>query len=86
MLYRSFFLASLLVCALTAQAAEPSCDQRAADKHLAGAAKTSFLTKCEKTEKAAAAQQQCTSQADDKKLHGAARTSFVKKCVADASK
>jgi hypothetical protein len=74
------------LCGLTAQAADSSCDQQAADKHLAGAAKTSFVTKCEKTAKATAAKQQCDSQADDKKLHGAARTSFTKKCVSDASK
>jgi hypothetical protein len=77
---------TLGLCGLAAQAAESSCDQQAADKHLAGAAKTSFVTKCEKTAKATAAKQQCDSQADDKKLHGAARTSFVKKCVTDASK
>jgi hypothetical protein len=46
------------------------------DKKLAGAAKTSFMTKCEKTS--------CESQATDKKLHGAAMTSFVKKCTKDA--
>ena len=46
------------------------------DKKLAGAAKTSFLTKCERTT--------CESQAADKKLNGAAKTSFVKKCVKDA--
>jgi hypothetical protein len=79
-------IVALSFCGLAAQAAESSCDQQAADKHLAGAAKTSFVTKCEKTAKATAAKRQCDSQADDKKLHGAARTSFVKKCVTDASK
>jgi hypothetical protein len=77
---------ALCTFGLAAHAAESSCESQAAEKHLAGAAKTSFLTKCEKTEKATGAQAQCDSQADDKKLHGAARTSFVKKCVADASK
>jgi len=66
------------------QAAEPSCEQRANDKHLAGAARKSFMTKCERTSREAAATQQCNAQADDKKLHGAARTSFVKKCVRTA--
>ena len=80
--------AALALCTfgLAAHAAESSCDSQAADKHLSGAAKTSFLTKCEKTQKASGAQGQCDSQADDKKLHGAARTSFVKKCVADSAK
>ena len=77
---------ALCLSGFTAHAADSTCDSQAADKHLAGAAKTSFLTKCERTAKAAAAKQQCDSQADDKKLHGAARTSFVKKCVTDASK
>ena len=48
------------------------------DKKLAGAAKTSFITKCERTA--------CESQAADKKLNGAAKTSFVKKRTADALK
>ncbi len=56
--------------------ADDACVTQATDKKLAGAAKTSFLTKCERTG--------CESQADDKKLHGAAKTSFVKKCTKDA--
>jgi hypothetical protein len=52
------------------------CTTQATDKKLAGAAKTSFMTKCEKTS--------CESQAKDKNLHGAAMTSFVKKCTKDA--
>ena len=71
---------------MTAQAADVSCESRAADKHLAGAAKNSFMTKCEKDAKASAAKAQCESQAAEKKLHGAAKTSFTKKCVADAAK
>jgi hypothetical protein len=49
---------------------------QATDKKLAGAAKTSFMTKCERTS--------CEGQAKDKNLHGAAMTSFVKKCIKDA--
>jgi len=56
--------------------ADDACAMQATDKKLAGAAKTSFMTKCEKTA--------CESQAKDKNLHGAAMTSFVKKCVKDA--
>ena len=48
-------------------------------KPLAGAAKTSFVTKCEKDAGAA-----CDKQAADKKLSGAAKTSFTTKCVKDA--
>ena len=56
--------------------AADDCMTQATDKKLAGAAKTSFLTKCERTS--------CESQAKDKNLHGAAMTSFVKKCTKDA--
>ncbi|MFG1377346.1 hypothetical protein [Xanthobacter autotrophicus] len=44
-----------------------------------GAARTSFLTKCQKDATAA-----CNTQAADKKLHGAAQSSFTTKCVKDA--
>ena len=70
----------------TAQAVEAGCEAKAADKHLAGAAKTSFMNKCQKDEKSATAKEQCEAQAADKKLHGAAKTSFTKKCEADAAK
>ena len=56
--------------------ADDACMTQATDKKLAGAAKTSFMKKCERTS--------CESQAGDKKLHGAAETSFVKKCTKDA--
>jgi hypothetical protein len=56
--------------------ADDACMTQAMDKKLAGAAKTSFMKKCEKDT--------CQSQADDKKLHGAAANSFIKKCVKDA--
>ena len=57
----------------------PSCTAQAAEKKLAGAAKNSFLTKCEKDAAAA-----CTTAAGEKKLSGAAKTSFTNKCVRDA--
>jgi Ni/Co efflux regulator RcnB len=56
-----------------------SCNAQAAEKKLAGAAKTSFITKCEKDAAAA-----CDKQAAEKKLAGAAKTSFTTKCVKDA--
>lgn len=67
----------LLPISLHAQ--EPSCQARAQEKKLAGAAKTSFLKKCEKDAAAA-----CDLAATQKKLAGAARTSFTGKCVRDA--
>jgi hypothetical protein len=61
-------------------AASPSCTTQATDKKLAGAAKTSFMKKCQTD-----ATTSCNTQADGKKLAGAARTSFTKKCVTDAT-
>ncbi len=66
-------------CLTTAAMADFCADQSAAKK-LAGAAKTSFMTKCTKD-----AQATCNTQAADKKLAGAAKTSFTKKCVTDAT-
>jgi len=62
------------------QAGDTGCQARAAEKKLAGAAKASFLKKCD----ADAGASTCTTQAADKKLAGAAKASFVKKCEADA--
>lgn len=69
-------LALCIVGAPTLAFAQDACMTQAMDKKLAGAAKTSFLKKCERTA--------CESQAMDKKLHGAAMASFVKKCATDA--
>lgn len=63
-----------------------SCDAQAADKKLNGAAKTSFVKKCEKDAKAAV-ETTCATKAIDKNgkpLAGAAKNSFMKKCEADA--
>jgi hypothetical protein len=73
-------IAAALVGGPSLAFADASCTAQAADKKLAGAAKTSFLTKCKKD-----AQASCDSQAADKKLAGAAKTSFTKKCVSDAT-
>ena len=65
-------------------AANPSCEAQATEKKLAGAAKSSFVKKCNKdaTEAATTA---CTTQATEKKLAGAAKSSFMKKCVKDTT-
>ena len=60
-------------------ASRQSCSAVASEKKLAGAAKNSFLKKCEKDAKAA-----CEVTAADKKLAGAAKASFTKKCMKDA--
>lgn len=76
---------ALLVVAFSAwaghaAAAGPSCMTQAEEKKLAGAAKTSFMKKCETDAKAA-----CETSAQDQKLAGAAKASFLKKCVTDAT-
>lgn len=65
-----------------------SCTEQATEKKLAGAAKESFMKKCEAGVQAAAvaARSGCEASAAEKKLAGAARDSFMKKCEADAKK
>jgi hypothetical protein len=70
---------TLSVYAAAALAAGPSCKDQATEKRLAGAALTSFMTKCQRD-----AQSSCDASAADRKLAGAAKTSFTTKCVADA--
>lgn len=69
----------------SAFAANADCEKKAEEKKLAGAAKTSFVKKCEKDAgtPAAATSPACEKSAADKKLAGAAKTSHIKKCVAD---
>jgi hypothetical protein len=81
---RVLLAAAITVFACTGAYAASTCDAQATEKKLAGAAKTSFVKKCEKDMKEAA-QKTCDAQAADKKLAGAAKTSFVKKCVTDAA-
>ena len=76
---KTFALASLALClvgAPTLAFAEDACMTQSMDKKLAGAAKTSFMKKCE--------MDACKAQAADKNLHGAAEMSFTKKCAKDA--
>ncbi len=76
--------AALFVFAGQAQAAD--CNKMADEKKLAGAARTSFVKKCETDAKggaAPAASAACEKSAADKKLAGAAKTSHLKKCMAD---
>jgi hypothetical protein len=76
-----FFLSLALSLCAGAAAAQiaTSCHARASDKHLAGAALTSFMNKCERD-----SGKVCEDRAADKKLHGAAKTSFMQKCIRDA--
>ena len=60
-------------------AAASSCSATVTDKKLAGAAKSSFMKKCEREATAT-----CEASATDRKLAGAAKSSFMKKCVKDS--
>ena len=72
-----------------AYAADSGCEAKAIGKNgkpLAGAAKDSFMKKCEKD---AAITSSCEAKAvgkNGKPLAGAAKDSFMKKCVKDAAK
>lgn len=83
--HRSYHMKTIVLAALlavvtssSAMAADATCAATAREKKLAGAAKTSFLTKCERDANAA-----CDFAAAEKKLSGAAKTSFTKKCFKD---
>jgi hypothetical protein len=78
-MHRLIVAAGLSLFVSGALAAGPSCADRAAEKKLAGAAKTSFINKCERDATTA-----CETQAAERTLRGAAKTSFVNKCVRDS--
>ena len=80
---KRLFLAMLLSTFTVGSAmAQETCESKAIGKNgkpLAGAAKTSFVHKCQR--------ETCAVKAVDgngKKLRGAAKTSFMKKCEAGA--
>ena len=80
-------LLSLTLLAGQAFAANAACEAKAVDKNgkaLAGAAKTSFMKKCE-GDAGNGASAACEKSAAEKKLAGAAKNSHVKKCMADAT-
>ncbi len=76
---KRLLMIAVLCATATGAIADDTCASRAADKKLAGAAKTSFMKKCG-TDAGAT----CDAAASAKKLAGAAKTSFTKKCVSDA--
>lgn len=76
---------SLAGLSSTAYAANAACEAKAGEKKLAGAAKNSFMKKCEREAGGGDAQAACDTKAAEKKLAGAAKNSFVKKCVKDAT-
>ena len=80
-------LIALLLVAFSTGAvyAADDCAARAAEKKLAGAAKNSFMKKCQADAGMTPANAECAAKAKDKKLAGAAKNSFMKKCTTDAA-
>lgn len=70
---------ALVVCLASSVPAFATCKSEATDKKLAGAALTSFMTKCERDATTA-----CEADSKQRNLAGAAKASHMKKCVADA--
>jgi len=62
------------------QVSAATCNAMATEKKLAGAAKSSFVQKCEKDARA-----KCEASADKKTLSGAARNSYIIKCTQDSA-
>jgi hypothetical protein len=77
-------LAVLFAGLFATSAFAADCNKMADEKKLAGAARTSFVKKCEK-DNATPVSAACEKSATDKKLAGAARTSHIRKCMADAA-
>ncbi len=77
---KSTMLLAIAMFAASNAFAADSCVDQAAAKKLAGAAKNSFMTKCERESGSGA----CEAKAAEKKLAGAAKNSFVKKCISDS--
>ena len=69
-------LALIAFASTVAQADDSACMAAAKEKKLSGAARNSFVKKCETDAKA-----KCEAAAVEKKLAGAAKNSNVKKCV-----
>ena len=79
---RLFLAALLAVFAVGSAMAQETCESKAVGKNgkpLAGAAKTSFMHKCQRETCAAKA-----VSSDGRKFSGAAKSSFMKKCEAGA--
>jgi len=84
----AIILAAFIGASAFAQApAAVSCEAKAAEKKLAGAAKNSFVKKCVSDAGAsmASAAQACEAKAAERKLAGAVKNSFFKMCEKDAA-
>jgi hypothetical protein len=83
---KTIITAAFLALGLVASQAYAAgdCAKQADEKKLAGAARNSFVKKCEK-DSGGGASAACEKSAADKKLAGAAKSSHIKKCMADSA-
>lgn len=72
-------LSAVIVAVMGNASAGSSCMATAQEKKLYGAAKNSFMTKCERDARAI-----CAEDKVSKSTSGAAKKSHMKKCVKDA--
>lgn len=77
-MFRILLAAALSLFAAHASAAA-NCTAQATERKIGGAAKDSFMKKCESE-----AKNVCEGNAKERKLAGAAKDSFLKKCLVDA--
>lgn len=77
-MFKTTFIAAAALVSFSAFAAD-TCTATATEKQLAGAAKNSFMKKCESDAAA-----KCEAAAVEKKLAGAAKTGNIKKCTREA--
>jgi hypothetical protein len=78
MMQQFLFAVAVLALGAASPAWADGCTDQADTKKLSGAARTSFVKKCQSD-----AMGNCEKQAAEKKLSGAAKNSFVKKCSTD---
>jgi hypothetical protein len=80
--FKPCLMAACVGLLMSTSAFAGDCAKTADEKKLAGAARASFIKKCEK-DTAPTPSAACEKSATDKKLAGAARTSHIRKCMAD---
>jgi hypothetical protein len=77
---KSFIFAITTLFAFQLAYAETACEMKAAEKKIFGAAKNSFVKKCEKDARAI-----CEKDDVSKRTSGAAKEAHIKKCINDGA-
>jgi hypothetical protein len=76
---KNIMIAFVTLFAINFAFADNACEMKAAEKKLNGAAKNSFIKKCEKDARAV-----CENDDISKKTNGAAKEAHIKKCLKDS--